>query len=464
MPRQPIQSDAFEQAALHSERQRCLALIIVLTLLIVVALTRYLIMGLPGEEIGNIVGIVMLAMITGAFVIVFLQLVRRAEQRQVDIPRWAWPLSVAVECLFPTAMMMILTHSPYPGPYRSIIAPTVLLYPVFITLGTLRLRPGLAFLSGALSAGGYVFMLIYTLLAFPEHEARETVLRLSALWLYPIALFVLGGVATAVTFRLRRHVLAALHEAELQRDLDRVNNDLSVARTIQQNLLPRAAPPVTGYDVAGWSQPADATGGDYYDWQDLPDGRLVISLADATGHGIGPALVTCACRAYARACMEGDAQLQHSITRITRLLVRDLDTGRFVTFVAALLDPRQHAIEILSAGHGPLYFYSSAAREIRLLDAQGLPLGIDADEPYDAGHPIALEPGDFLALFTDGFFEWARDDGQAYGMERLKEELLRHADAGADDLISRVRQAVQAFVGDSQQPDDLTAVVIRRVR
>src|SRR6185503_4643035 len=110
-----------------------------------------------------------------------------------------------------------------------------------------------------------------------------------------------GIIAAAVASRIRGHVAAALRAAEFKNELERVNHDLDIARSIQQNLLPTKSPGMDQFEVAGWNQPADQTGGDYFDWQELPDGRFAISLGDATGHGIGPALVMASCRAYARA-------------------------------------------------------------------------------------------------------------------------------------------------------------------
>ena len=118
---------------------------------------------------------------------------------------------------------------------------------------------------------------------------------------YAIA-FVIGGlVAGVVAGEIRKHVNAALREAETKRQLERLEHDMQVARSIQQSLLPSTAPQIEGFQIAGWNQPADQTGGDYFDWQHLPSGRVVVALGDVTGHGIGSALLAAVCRAYARA-------------------------------------------------------------------------------------------------------------------------------------------------------------------
>src|SRR5205814_6172642 len=108
-------------------------------------------------------------------------------------------------------------------------------------------------------------------------------------------------VAGMIAGEIRKQVEAALREAATRRQLESVEHDLALARSIQQSLLPNMTPEIEGFEIAGWNQPADQTGGDYYDWQVLPNGTVVAELADVTGHGIGPALLAAVCRAYARA-------------------------------------------------------------------------------------------------------------------------------------------------------------------
>src|SRR5262249_15242367 len=142
-------------------------------------------------------------------------------------------------------------------------------------------------------------------------------------------LLLITGLAGAwVAREIRRHVEAALGEAEARRQVERMERDLSVARSIQRALPPHAAPQSPGFAIAGWNRPADETGGDYYDWQALPDGNWIVTLADVSGHGIGPALVTAACRAYVRASGAERGDLASLTGRINRLLADDLPGGR----------------------------------------------------------------------------------------------------------------------------------------
>jgi hypothetical protein len=143
-----------------------------------------------------------------------------------------------------------------------------------------------------------------------------------------------------------KHVIASLQEAETRRQMERIRQDLDTARGIQQDLLPRLPPASPRFDIAGWNQPADATGGDYFDWQELADGRIAVSLADVSGHGIGPALVMAVCRAYARASFPSARDLPEVMTRLNELLVKDLPSERYVTMVVAWLAPGKFPVRV----------------------------------------------------------------------------------------------------------------------
>ena len=228
-----------------------------------------------------------------------------------------------------------------------------------------------------------------------------------------------------MTADLRGHVeRLAVEEAERKR----MEHDLDIARQIQQGLLPTSKPDLPGYDISGWSRSANKTGGDYYDWQALPDGRLLVSLADVSGHGIGPALVAAVCRAYARASVASNEEsLDRIIDRLNALLMDDMPDGRFVTFVGILLDPRRHRAQMISAGHGPLFRCVTSRGELIESDADGLPLGLVPDNEYGPANEFALEPGDSVLLVTDGLFEWTNAAGEAYGLERLRAAIQKLA-------------------------------------
>jgi serine phosphatase RsbU (regulator of sigma subunit) len=270
----------------------------------------------------------------------------------------------------------------------------------------------------------------------------------------------LAGSFNRMTADLQLHVDRLAVE---QAAREKIEHDLDIARRIQQGLLPTTKPDLPNYDIAGWSRAADKTGGDYYDWQSLPDGRLLISLADVSGHGIGPALVAAVCRAYARASIVADDRdLAKIIDRLNALLVDDMPEGRFVTFAGVLLDPQRHRTQMISAGHGPLFRCIAAGGKLIESDADGLPLGLVSDSKYGPASEFALEPGDSILLVTDGLFEWTNAAGESFGLDRLRAAILHSAAAAADETIQALYERARQFAGDNAQPDDVTILVVRR--
>jgi sigma-B regulation protein RsbU (phosphoserine phosphatase) len=263
-----------------------------------------------------------------------------------------------------------------------------------------------------------------------------------------------------MTADLRAHVeRLAVEKAERQR----IEYDLDIARNIQRGLLPTARPDLPGYDIAGWSQAANQTGGDYYDWQVLPDGRALVTLADVSGHGVGPALVAAVCRAYSRASVAGnEGDLAKILDRINTLLAADMPDGRFVTFVGVLLDPATHRAQMVSAGHGPLFRCIASHGELIESGADGVPFGLLPDSEYGPANEFTLAPGDSVLLITDGLFEWTNASGESYGLEQLRESILRLSAATATEMIAGLYDQARRFVGDLPQEDDVTIVVIRR--
>lgn len=257
---------------------------------------------------------------------------------------------------------------------------------------------------------------------------------------------------------LQRQLLLE-HYAEKQR----IEQDLSIAREIQQGLIPDRRPEVPGFDVAGWNRPADETGGDCYDYLTLDDGTLGLIIADATGHGIGPALMIAECRALFRALISATRDLTAVVGRVNNLLCDDLPDDRFVTAFFGLLSPSSHTLSFISAGHGPLIKYVRADDDVVELNANAMPLGILPDVPLGEPDQFKLASGDMMVLVTDGFFEWQNDAKEQYGMERLYQVLRRHGDRPAAEIIQRLYESVVAFAGGTVQADDLTAVIVKRL-
>ena len=243
----------------------------------------------------------------------------------------------------------------------------------------------------------------------------------------------------------------------------KIERDLAVARDIQRSLLPNADPQIEGFDIAGWNKSADETGGDVYDFILLPDGRLGILLADASGHGIGPALVAAECRAMIRALFTTTENLNTILTQTNAILNQDLISGRFITVFLGILDPGTGTIEYVSGGHAPLLYYSQASGEERTMDATTLPLGILSSIDGTPAEPLVMQRGDVLILVTDGFNEWKNLSEEEFGTDRIFAVVRQGQDRSATEIIKAMHEEVVTYAEGIVQDDDLTAILIKKV-
>lgn len=271
----------------------------------------------------------------------------------------------------------------------------------------------------------------------------------------------IGHLAMAFLDMRQRLVKYVQNLTKVTSEKQEIISRLETARRIQRSLLPESTPETTAFDIYGWSEAAEETGGDFYDWIDLPDGRIVISVADVTGHGIGPAMMAAVCRAYARATMQGEGSLAPLLDRLNRLVHSDTKGLQFVTYFVCVIDPQTRRIHIMSAGHGPILLYHAGSREIRQTDTHSPPLGVVEDLAADPTTEIVLQTGDVLMVVSDGFFEWANAEGEQFGTKRLEESLRRNYNASAQEIVDRLKEEVFAFTTGTTQPDDMTAVVVK---
>jgi serine phosphatase RsbU (regulator of sigma subunit) len=453
-----LKSKAFQRAALTSESYRTSGLLCLLGALVIFITVR----GLATADFPLVILQFVFLVLVIAHEVIMLRAINRALRDGSEIASDKWVLNVLLESQIPTVALLFLLGGPWLSPYQVLVAPAVLVYFLLTILSTLRLNPGLTMLTGLLSALGYLVVTFYTAMRFQNSEVQSDALPMAVYFMYAGVILTGGILAAVVASRIRTHVAAALREAELKSKLDQVNHDLDIARSIQQDLLPTQSPTLENFDVAGWNEPADQTGGDYFDWQSLPDGRLAISLGDATGHGIGPALVSALCRAYARASLVVDDEHNQVLDRLNCLLADDLSANRFVTFALVFLDPTTSEVEVLSAGHGPILWYKHATHEVENLEAQGIPLGMIAGVTYEKALVRWLAPNDMIVLVTDGFYEWENPEGEEFGLHRLESDILQSHDCSAEEVISRLRFSVEDFCKGTEQKDDLTAVVLKR--
>lgn len=272
----------------------------------------------------------------------------------------------------------------------------------------------------------------------------------------PSDLELLASVANQATIAVRNAQLmeTALAEKAIQRELE-------VAHTVQQGLLPAHKPIVPGYEFFDYYAPARLLGGDYYDYVPLSDGRLACALGDVSGKGVSASLLMAKLSAENRYHLAMNPTLADAIFDVNNTFCDDRWDDRFVTLVAAVLEPQTHRITLVNAGHCPP-LRISAKGEIEVLDkiASGLPVGVMPDSKYDDVQ-LELAPGESLMFFTDGVTDAVNERGEMFGMSRVL-ECWSTPFATVEELGRTLIRDIQRFVGPVSNADDICVIGMRR--
>lgn len=264
-------------------------------------------------------------------------------------------------------------------------------------------------------------------------------------------------------FAHRIDELADLLSKSLEEAFGGVEHELRTIAEIQKSLLPASVPRMPGLDVAVHYQPAQRAGGDYYDFFELPGGRLGLLIADASGHGAPATVLMAMTHSMTHSRPEPPTSPGELLTYLNAHLAKRYTrpTGSFVTAFYAVFDPANGIVSYASAGHTPprLVRCPDGSRVV-LNRAQRLPLGIKADEVYPE-QTIPLSAGDRVVLFTDGVVEAVNPAGEVFGSDHI-DEALSACPGSADALLASVLGALSAFSAGVPAADDRTIVVVRR--
>lgn len=267
----------------------------------------------------------------------------------------------------------------------------------------------------------------------------------------------LDNLAAQAAPALRVGQLVRQQQAEARRR-QRFEQELEVARLIQQNFLPQQIPDLTGWDVSACYRPAREVGGDFYDVIPLPDGRVVFVIGDVTDKGIPAALVMAATRSVLRASAQRLVEPGAVLHRVNEHLCPDIPANMFVTCLYGVLYPATGLFRFANAGHD-LPYVKTADGSVELR-ARGMPLGLMPGMTYEE-REFVMAPGDSLLLHSDGIVEAHDSSGTMFGFPRLKEAVARYP--GGVELIERVFAELREHTGpDAEQEDDITMVVLRR--
>jgi sigma-B regulation protein RsbU (phosphoserine phosphatase) len=247
---------------------------------------------------------------------------------------------------------------------------------------------------------------------------------------------------------------------EQQQAYIRMQEEVRLASTIQRDLLPKAAPQIPGYDLAGRSIPAQMVGGDYFDFIPMGGDYLAICLGDVSGKGLPASLLMANLQATLRGQTLHEIPVKERLTRSNELLYRSTDPEKFATLFYGVLDQQHHTFTYSNAGHENPYLFKSGG-EVMRLTAGGTVLGVVDHFPFEED-VVHIEAGNLLVVFSDGITEAFNLVDEPFGERRLEEILRSCMDEPAEKIIDRIVEAVNEFAGQAPQADDLTLLVMKR--
>ena len=241
------------------------------------------------------------------------------------------------------------------------------------------------------------------------------------------------------------------------RERERLEQELTVAREIQQALLPKGFKGLRSFQVTAANRPCLAVGGDYFDLIQLPDGSIAFVIADVSGKGLGAAMVTSLLQGAFSSLSAGRSRLD-AVVHVNRFICSHSEMQRYATLYFGFLDPAGR-LEFINAGHPPPLLVRDGKVAIPFTDSC-LPVGLFPDAEFNSS-TAELRPGDTLLLFTDGITDAVDPEVERFGLEGLLEVVARHSGASVEDLEAAVLNAVEKFTRGAGPADDLTLLIIR---
>lgn len=266
---------------------------------------------------------------------------------------------------------------------------------------------------------------------------------------------------------------ARLHQQVLEKE--RLEHELQMARDVQASLIPSTTPEIPGWDFAAYWEPAREVSGDFYDFisgvgdknlakieEPSPGSPMLgIVIGDVSDKGMHAALFMALTRSVVRASLTAGLSPADGLTQTNRLLCADSTNGMFVTLFYTQLDPQKNELTYVNAGHNPPLHYRAKDKDLTELKATGIMLGF-TDMVLHKQRSVHIEPNDWVVIYTDGVTEAMDEQNEQFGEERLRGVILAQCDQTPQEMLQALRQSVSAFVGNRNQSDDITVVILKR--
>jgi serine phosphatase RsbU (regulator of sigma subunit) len=250
-----------------------------------------------------------------------------------------------------------------------------------------------------------------------------------------------------------------LHEQSLIKE--RIEQEINVAASIQQMVIPQKLPKIPGYDVAGINIPSREVGGDYYDCIDLGDDRFALVMADVSGKGIAASLLVNTLNASLYAYLDNQTPLPEMADQLNKIIYNASPPDKFITYFITILDAKTGDLDIVNAGHNPILLLREN-ETIQKIEAGGIGLGMfDFGIPYE-GEKQSIKTNERLFLYTDGIPEAMNENEVEYSDERMEEFFLLKKTKTAQEFVDKIVNDVKSFTGNAEQSDDITLLYLIR--
>lgn len=250
----------------------------------------------------------------------------------------------------------------------------------------------------------------------------------------------------------------------------KIEQELQVAKEIQERLLPESVPQIDGVDIAAMNLPSAQVGGDYYDFVPIGGARWGVIIADVSGKGVPAAILMATTRAVFRTQlalspaqmtdMEVEYSVPLTVARINSFLYRDTEPHRFVTMFYGILDVEKKSFTYTNAGHNPPLLCHNQDKKTELLSIGGTLVGIMEDSAFEKD-TVTLSSGDVLVLYTDGITDSVNNNEEFFGEERFFQLVEEHRSSGAQELMDRIYNEITSFSAGAPQFDDMTLIVLK---
>ena len=263
---------------------------------------------------------------------------------------------------------------------------------------------------------------------------------------------------------IARQVNAAIENAFLHQESlvkERIEQELDVAASIQQRVIPRELPKIAGYDIAGINIPSREVGGDYYDCIDIGNDKFALIMADVSGKGIAAALLVNTLNASLYSYLDFNTPLPEMTDKLNKIIFNASPSDKFITFFIAVLSTKSGELDIVNAGHNPILLLRSDG-SVHKITASGVGLGMfDFGIPFQ-GETLTLNKNERLFLYTDGIPEAMNEQEEEYSDERMEKFFIENKTDTAQGFVDNIVKDVKSFTGNAEQSDDITTLYLIR--